>query len=302
MKYPNLFISIKKLTNFALPISMSLFVSMISGFFAMLIVSKLGKLELAAGALAISTYLPVMMVASTIFYAVGILIGHSRGQKKSLVEIGSIVRNGFWFAVLLAIVASSLLCNIDKVLILFKQNPILIGLTKNYFYFAALSIAPTLILVVISQFFTGIGNPKFTLFTSILSCPINILLTYGLVLGKFGLPKLALGGITCATLIVQLLFCVCILIYMSSQKEICKYRIFSGNLLPDWSICKAIFFLRLPYWFAIWWGNGSNDSIYLFPWIFWRHCLGGRTNCNSIFYACSGNYLGLISSIINTRW
>ena len=68
MKYPNLFISIKKLTNFALPISMSLFVSMISGFFAMLIVAQLGKLELAAGALAISTYLPVMMVASTIFY------------------------------------------------------------------------------------------------------------------------------------------------------------------------------------------------------------------------------------------
>lgn len=179
---------------------------MISSFVAMMMVAKLGKMELAAGSLAISTHMPIMMVASTVFYAVGILISQSRGQRKGFVEIGSIVRNGFWLALVLAIITSSILCNIDKVLILIKQDPNLIELTKEYFYFSALSIVPTLLLAVISQFFSGIGNPKFTLCTSVLSFPINILFTYGFVLGKLGLPKLALGGITCSAFIVQSYF------------------------------------------------------------------------------------------------
>lgn len=225
---------------------MNLLINMISSFVAMMIVAKLGKMQLAAGSLAISTHMPIMMVASTVFYAVGILISQLRDQEKSFVETGSIVRNGFWLALVLAIMASIILYNIDKILILFKQDPNLIELTKEYFYFAALSIIPTLLLVVISQFFSGIGNPKFILFTSLLSFPINMLFTYGFVLGKLGLPKLALGGITCSTFIVQSLFCACILFYMISKKEICKYKIFSGRLLPKWSICKAIFSLGYP--------------------------------------------------------
>lgn len=238
--------SINKLIVFAFPLSMNLFINMIPGFVAILMASKLGKIELAAGALAVATYTPIMMAVSTIFYAVGILISHSRGQNKILSDIGSIVRNGFWLAIILAIIANSIFWNIDKVLILFKQDPNLIVLTKDYFYFAGLSIIPTLVLVVISQFFSGTGNPKFTLFTSILSLPINILFTYGFVFGKLGLPKLALGGITCSTFIVQSLFCICILVYMLSKDQIRKYKIFSGNFLPNWAICRRIFILGYP--------------------------------------------------------
>lgn len=246
MDNSNIIKAINKLIVFALPLSMNLFINMIPGFIAILMAAKLGKVELAAGALAVATYTPILMTVSTIFYAVGILISHSRGQNKTLTDIGSIVRNGFWLAVMLAIIANSIFWNIEKVLVLFKQDPNLIVLTKDYFYFAGLSIIPTLILVVISQFFSGTGNPKFTLLTSMLSLPINILFTYGFVLGKFGLPNLALGGITCATFIVQSLFCICILIYMLSTDQIRKYKIFSGNLLPNWSICRRIFMLGYP--------------------------------------------------------
>ncbi|WP_218813598.1 MATE family efflux transporter [Rickettsiella endosymbiont of Dermanyssus gallinae] len=235
-----------KLMALALPLSMNLLVNMIPCFVAILMLAKLGKIQLAAGALAITTYTPIMMAVSTIFYAVGILISHSRGQNKTLSEIGSIVRNGFWLATLLAMIASGTLWHMDKLLILFKQNPHLIALTKDYFYFAGLSIIPTLFLVVISQFFSGTGNPKFTLFTSVLSLPINILLTYGFVFGQFGLPQLALGGISCATFIVQSLFCSGILLYMLCKNKIRQYKIFSGNLRPNWSICRRIFTLGYP--------------------------------------------------------
>ena len=68
----------------------------------MMMVAQLGKEQLAAGSLAIPTFITIMTVTATIFYAIGILISHHRGQNKTPTEIGLIVKNGFWLAIFLA--------------------------------------------------------------------------------------------------------------------------------------------------------------------------------------------------------
>jgi multidrug resistance protein, MATE family len=238
--------NIYKLTSFALPISMAFLINMIISFVAIFMVAKLGKQELAAGALAISSNITVMTIVTTLFYALGILISHYKGQGKTVIEIGDLVKNGFWLAVALAIPASCLLWNLDKVLLLFKQDQDLIVLTKEYFHYAALSLWPTIILTVITQFYSGNGYPRFSMISSVICLPITIFLSYIFILGKFGLPQLALGGITCSTFIVQSIYCIGVLFYMFFRKEIQKYKIFSGTLLPNKLICKNIFLLGYP--------------------------------------------------------
>lgn len=236
----------QKVVAFTLPLSATSLINMISSFIAMRFVAQLGKSELAAAALAASTFLTIMTVVGTSFYAVGISVSHYRAQEKPATEIGELVKNSFWLAIMLAFPAGILLWNIDKVLLLFKENLQLVLLTQSYFHFAALSMLPILITNVIAQFYTGIGKPKFVLLTSLISFPLIVLCSYGFILGKLDLPQLGLAGVTCAAVCIQTLYCICMLIYMSFTKEFKKYQIFKRKIRPNWSLCKTILILGMP--------------------------------------------------------
>lgn len=246
MKIGNLFSAIYKVSAFAFPISANMLVSMISSFIAMLMVAKIGQKDLAAGALASSTFMTIMTVTTTIFYAISILISHALGQKRASTDIGNLVKNGFWLSIILMIPSCILLWHMDCVLQLFHQDPQLITIADPYFHYAALTMIPTLISTVIFQFYTGIGNPKFTMIASILSLPVLILASYLFIFGKYGMPRLGLAGVTCAMFWVQSLRGIAIIILMFFSQAIKKYAIFSGGFRIDWHACKTIFILGAP--------------------------------------------------------
>lgn len=245
MNQNTLLTSIKKLAVFALPLSTSALINMISSFISMFMVAKLGAVELAAAALSITTFITVTMVMP-IFYAIGILISHFRGQQKSPIEIGEIVKNGFWLAVMIAIPSCFLLWHMDSVLLWFGQETQLINLARGYFHFAAFSMFPMLIGVVVGQFFSAIGYPRYNLIVSLISLPATILLAYGFILGNFGLNQLGLSGITCANLIVQTAVCFFVLLYLYFNSYTRPYQIFSGRVLPSRALCQKILALGFP--------------------------------------------------------
>lgn len=237
-----------KVTAFALPISAGGVINMLTSFISMMMVAVLGRQQLAAGALAVPTFITIMTVTATIFYAVGILISHQKGQDTIPSETGLIVKNGFWLAVLLAFPTALGLWHVDKLLLLLGQDPELVAYARGYFHFAALSMFPSFINIVIAQFYAGTGRPHFTLWISLISLPVTILLAYGLVLGHLSLPALGLSGITCASLIVQSLIMLSVLLMMYWQESAgnSPYQIFNKNFPFNWSICKSIFTLGLP--------------------------------------------------------
>lgn len=248
MKINNLFHTMYKVTAFALPISVSGLINMITSFISMMMVALLGKEQLAAGALAVPTFITIMTVTATIFYAVGILISHQKSQNKIPSEIGLIVKSGFCLAILLAFPAALGLWNVDKLLLFVGQEPTLVAYARGYFHFAALNMFPTLINAVIAQFYVGMGKPHFTLWISLISLPLTILLAYGFILGHFGLPALGLSGITGANLTVQLAIMLSVLsvMYWRDKVNDSSYQIFNKIFLPNWAICKSIFELGMP--------------------------------------------------------
>ncbi|MCP4475144.1 MAG: hypothetical protein GY821_11395 [Gammaproteobacteria bacterium] len=162
---------------FALPISISGLVGMVASFIEMLMVARLGRLPLAAGALSTITYFTLITIVATALYSVGILIGHYKGKDNDLTGIAVFVKNGFWLSLLLSIPSGLLLWNVDKALLFFGQKPQLVALTTPYFHYAALGMLPMLVITVISQFHTGIGRPRFTMIISLIRLPITVLLS-----------------------------------------------------------------------------------------------------------------------------
>ncbi len=239
------FKNIYQLAIFALPLSASMLIQMLTSFIAMFMVAKLGEKELAAGALAVTTNITVNMV-SLVFYAVGILISHSRGQQNSLLNIGEIVKNGMWLALLLFLPASLLLWYANYILLLFHQDRELIALCVTYFHFAALAMLPSLICMVIFQFFTGLGRPRVSMILSTAMMPVTLLFSYSFILGKFGFPQLGLAGIPSALLVSQIFVCLGLLSFLFFSTDMKKYGIFSGKLTPDFVLIKKLFALGYP--------------------------------------------------------
>lgn len=245
MNQTNLLKNINKIILFAAPISAGMLINMAVSFIAMIMVAKLGKTQLAAGALGVSTLTTVTVTAS-IFYSISIMIGMKKGQNQPMSEIGKLVKNGWWLAIFLALPVSILLWHCDDLLILFKQDPLLVSLTRNYFHFAAISMLPMLLNAVIFQFFMGMGKSKWVMIVSIINLPIALCLAYGFILGNFHLPALGLAGVSCAICIVQAMTLICLFTWLYIGKSYQQYKFFSQGLWPDWSICKSIFSLGLP--------------------------------------------------------
>src|SRR5579883_1028127 len=238
--------NVYKVTAFALPISIGMLMNIISNFFAMMMVAQLGKQELAAGALAASTNMTLTTIIGTLFYAVGILVGHARGQNKSSADIGAIVKSSCWLVILLITPFSFLIWNANIILLFFHQDPQLISRAQGYFHYAALSMVPLMTNGVISQFYTGMGHARFTMKISMITLLPLLLLSYGFTLGKFGLPQLALAGVTCAAWIIQSIVCISLLFYLCAGKTPKQYAIFTNGFWPDWTLCKRILILGIP--------------------------------------------------------
>lgn len=236
---------IRKVLGFAIPLSASSLVNVIVSFASMFMVASLGEDQLAAAALALPTFITFSMVLP-IFYAVGILASHYRGQGKEHKEFGDLFKNGLWLAILLAIPTGLILWHADHLLLLFGQDPKLVQLTRLNFHFAAFAIIPMLIGIVFMQFYTGIGHPRFSLILSLITAPLTLFFAYALILGHFGFPKLELGGASCASMIASSLVCIATLIYMKLSKKLKPYHLFSGSFLPNIQLCKTILFLGLP--------------------------------------------------------
>lgn len=244
MKEKNIFQTMYEVAAFALPVSASGIISMISSFIAMMMVAQLGQEPLAAGALAVTTFITVMTMTATIFYALGILISHHRGQDKAHAHIGLIFKNGVWLAIFMSLPAGLALWHVDKLLLWFGQVPKLVALTSGYFHYAALGMLPLLINAVIAQYYAGTGRPRFTLIIALITLPLTVLASYGFILGHFGFPALGLSGITAANLVVQSVMIVCVIAVMYMRDS--KYQLFAGPFAPNWQTCKSIFTLGMP--------------------------------------------------------
>ncbi len=236
-----------RLVSFSAPICTTNIIGIAANFFAIFLVAQLGETTLAASALATSTYTTLMLIASTSLYAVSILISYAQRQAAlDPKKIGLLFQSGCWFSLLLALPIGLLLWYADFLLHCIGQKAELIALTAPYFKFSAITLFPILLSIVISQFFIGIGTPRFTLLTAILRLPAMLFFSYGFILGHFGLPQLGLAGVMAANCLVQVLYCFCLFLYLYFNPRFKTYALFEKCYYIHWSSLAQLFKVGMP--------------------------------------------------------
>lgn len=237
--------SSKRIAAFAAPIAATGVINMLAGFIAMMMVARIGTLELAAGALASSTFYILLTLSNCAVMVVSILISHARGRGDHQ-DIGLLFRCSIVAATILAVPVSLGIYHADRILVWFHQDPRLIALSVGYFHFGAWLIWPSLMMALVSQLFTGIARPRLSMFIMLAMLPFMVIASYALILGHWGLPRLGLAGVNAATLVVDCVFAVCAYAILPMTALAKKYHLFSRVRLIDWRKIGKMLTFGLP--------------------------------------------------------
>jgi Na+-driven multidrug efflux pump len=99
--------------------------------------------------------------------------------------------------------------------------------------------------VALVSLYTGIARPMFILVDTIILAIVNLVLNYGLIFGKFGLPEMGIGGSGLASSIAEGIAFVIFVLYIILDKKNRSLKIFS---LPeaDWALTYQQLRLSMP--------------------------------------------------------
>lgn len=212
----------KQTARVAAPLIGSRVLHVLNDFVNMILIAKLGVLAMATGAIIFSTTATLLIMARSMLYAIGVIVGRIFATEKQE-DIGKVTTASLLIALCLGVFFSFFSWHIDKVLLLLHQPPDLVAQAKPYFQVFALGIIPSLGITCFYELVMGVLRSRLVIIWDLFATPVNIFLAYCLLFGKFGFPHLGIVGAACAFAVTYWGLFVGVTVYFYCNK---KYKIF----------------------------------------------------------------------------
>jgi MATE family multidrug resistance protein len=211
----------------------------------MVIVGRLGSVQLAAVGLAGDLMIEIMLFGMAIVSIVGVLVAQTIGAGDA--QSGAHhLRQGLWLATALSIPSTLLCWNLMPLLALTDQDPAVLAFGESYLQAAVWCILPSLWFVVLREFVAALSRPQSVMVITVAAVALNAVLSYGLVHGAFGLPALGVAGAGWATSIVCWVMFAALAWHMTRAARFRPYRVFHALSRLDPAACRQILTLGLP--------------------------------------------------------
>lgn len=192
----------------------------------------LGSPIIAAGGLGSVTFTFCLLVGTSVVSAVSPLVAEAYGAAR-IEQIGRIVRQGLWLALLLGIPVSILLWHANRLLLWLGQDVNTVVLTTAYLRAIVWGFVPGLGFAVLRSFVSALSQPHSVMVTVLLGTLLNIIGNYVLMFGKFGFPELGLAGIGYSSAFSLWGMFVGMGIYILSQSRFRPYQLLSQGRSPN---------------------------------------------------------------------
>jgi len=160
---------------------------------------KLGTAELAAGVLANSLYILVLVFCIGMSYALTPLVAEAKSNNNPN-KLVSYLKNATALNFIVAVGCFLFLSLFAPFMQYLGQPMDVVEKAIPFFEILIFSMIPVSFFFTGKQFCEGISNTRIALFISVAGNLINIILNYGLIWGRFGLPELGYLGSAWASL------------------------------------------------------------------------------------------------------
>lgn len=233
------------LSKIAWPLILSSLVTMSVSITDVIMIGKLGTLELASAAAASDFYSVFYYLAAGIAAALSPMIAQARGRRQFR-EIKTILIQGFLCSALIGIPASLAIYNSSVMLDFIGVQSNIVVTSTPYSHMMALTLFPMLALSVMHYFLSAANATRIILYITAASLPVNILGNYLFLYGSWGAPNLGLAGAGLASAITGFLMFSSLLVYSLRHKRLKRYFRFPVFSKKQAAIRLEIFRVGLP--------------------------------------------------------
>lgn len=163
----------------------------------------------------------------------------------NLAMVQRALRTGLWAALLLSFPILAFAFRGEQILLAFGQAPDAARLAQQYLFGLALGVMPALWLQAIRNFMGAVNRPEPILWITLAAIPLNALLVYLLVYGKFGLPRLELFGAALASTLVNCAMFLAGMWFATMRRPFRNY-VLADLWQLDWPFLRQLIVIGTP--------------------------------------------------------
>ena len=241
---------LKHLFHLMIPILITQFSQAGLGLIDTIMAGHLSSVDLAAVAVGVGLWMPIMLLFSGIMIATTPLVAEAKGEK-SPEKIVTITRQSLWIALILGCIAGIILQFMPALLPIFGVPENLLPKASLFLHSIGFGMPAVTMYAALRGYSEALGYPRpvtvISLLALVVLIPLNLIFMYG-----FGpIPAFGSAGCGFATAILQWLMLFCLAFYIFKSRSYAQAPIFTAweKMNPVW--IKRILKLGLPIGLAI---------------------------------------------------
>jgi MATE family multidrug resistance protein len=207
----------------------------------------LGPKELAAAALALSLSFGMILFAFGVLTGTSPMMASALGSRfNSVRDVRRTFRQGLWAAAMMSIPTLIVLWNAERVILFFGQDSELARLAGWFLRGYMWVIPPWMLFQVMRNFLSALERPGWVLVISTLGIPLNAIVSWSLIFGHLGMPKLGLIGGGVGSSIVWAAMALALALVILTDRQFRRFHLFGRFWRPDWPRFRQLFKLGGP--------------------------------------------------------
>jgi multidrug resistance protein, MATE family len=235
-----------KTLKLSIPIIITNMAQISLGLIDSAMVGAINYKQLAASSLAINAIGIPQIICIGLTMAISPLVAIARGRQDA-VTASRVLYNGVWLCAFASLLIAVFCVWGSPLLARMGQDPEVAVLAQPYFRIMSWSLIPMIIFLSIKQFSDALEMTKTGMALALATLPINALLNWVFIYGKWGVPRMELYGAGVATLITRILSAVVIIIivlYHPAYKRYIAARRQAWQL--KWKQQKELLHIGIP--------------------------------------------------------
>ncbi len=201
----------------SLPLMAYYFSETAIGLTDLYIVGQLGSVELAAVGLGKTIVFGWLIMGFCILSMVSVFSAEALAQNRPA-DVTITLVQGFWLALVIALLGIMVVWMTPWVLRLLDYETSMLRAVEDYLAWVVWMLIPGLWFAVARNFLTVMARARVFLLVSVSAVIVNFLLNQLLVFGRFGFPEMGVVGAAVATVLVNVLSLVILILYIASAE------------------------------------------------------------------------------------
>ena len=204
-----------------------------------------GVAELAAVVLGASAFFIIFILGAGFAQAVMPMVAAALGRGDET-QVRRDVRMGLWLSIGFGLLTYPLFWFTGPILRGLGQNVEVSQLAQDFLRIAGMGMIPALLVMVLKSYLAALERTQVVLWTTVAAVFVNIAVAWPLIFGLWGAPELGVRGAAVASLLVQVLTLVVLVIYARWVPGLRRFHLFQRFWRPDWPAMRQVFRLGWP--------------------------------------------------------